>query len=209
VRKMSRREAVLLGGLVLVAVGYFWYAYVREDPARPGGRPAGAAAAVPASDAPVVRLDLLARAPEPYNPNGRDLFKYTDRPPTSEEIAKLRAEAAAAKKAQEMAEKLAKEQAERDRIAAEERARIAATLPPPPPPKPQPPPITFRYIGLLGPKEDHLAVFEEGKDIFVARKGDVLKGQFKLIDFKYESVVLGYTRADFADQRQELRMVTK
>ena len=207
-RKVSRREMILLGGLALVGVGYLWYAS-RQGAAGPGGRPAGAAVAGPAGEAPFVRLDLLSRPAEPYNPNGRDLFKYTDRPPTSEEIAKLRAEAAAAKKAQEMAEKLAKEQAERDRIAAEERARIMASMPPPPPPKPQPPPITFRYIGMLGPKENHLAVFEEGKDIFVARKGDVVKGQFKLIDFKYESVVLGYTRADFADQRQELRMVTK
>jgi hypothetical protein len=209
VRKVTRRETVLLGGLAAAGLAYLWFA-TQQGAGMGGGAgrgPAGTSGA-PTSDAPVVRLDLLAREAEPYDPSGRDLFKYTDRPPTSEEIARLRAEAAAAKRAQENAEKLAREQAERDRIAAEERARYLAANPPPPP-KPQPPPITFRYIGLLGPKEKHLAVFEEGKDIFVAGKGDVVKGQFKVLDFKYESVVLGYTRAEFVNERQELRMVTK
>jgi hypothetical protein len=206
---MSRRETVLLGGLAAAGLAYFWYVSHQGGGIGGGaGRgPAGVSGA-PASDAPVVRLDLLSRPAEPYNPNGRDLFKYTERPPTSEEIARLRAEAAAAKRAQEMAAKAAAEQAERDRIAAEERAKFLAANPPPPA-KPQPPPITFRYIGLLGPKEKHLAVFEEGKDIFIAGKGDVVKGQFKVIDFKYESVVMGYTRAEFQNERQELRMVTK
>jgi hypothetical protein len=205
---MSRRETILLGGLAVAGLAYLFVATREGSLVGSGGPPGGMAPAGPAGDAPVVKLDLLSRAAEPYDPNGRDLFKYTDRPQTAEEIRALRAAAEAQRKADLMAQKVAEENAARQAEEMRKRAEYLAANPPPPP-KPQPPPITFRYIGLLGPKEKHLAVFEEGKDIFVAGKGDVVKGQFRVIDFKYETVVMGYTRPEFVNERQELRMVTK
>ena len=66
---------------------------------------------------------------------------------------------------------------------------IGVLAPPPPttdkkvttssaPSEPEPPRPAFDYIGLLGPKDDLIAVFSREAGIFVAQVGDVIDGTF-------------------------------
>jgi hypothetical protein len=208
-RKLSTRENVLLGGLLLAGLVYVYFA-TKQDTQTQGELTAGAAGArgAAAGEAPVVRMDLLARTIEDYDAAGRDLFKYAQRPPSAEEIRQMRAAAEAQRRADEAAAKAAAEAALREKELMEQRAKILA-LNPPPPPKPKPPQITFRYIGYLGPKENKNAVFEEGTETFLAARGEVVRGQFRVLEVKFDSVVIGYTRPEFKDDKHELRMVTK
>ncbi len=48
----------------------------------------------------------------------------------------------------------------------------------------------FVYLGLLGPREDKIGVFERGKDLVLARIGDAVDDGFELLEFRYEAVVL-------------------
>jgi hypothetical protein len=95
--------------------------------------------------------------------------------------------------------------------------------PPPPPPKieaapqvavvtrppansgPLPPVINLSYLGFLGPKENKIAVFEDGQDLLLARRGEVIKQQFLVLDFGYETVVMGYVDPRFKNDTQELQ----
>jgi len=210
-RKISRRETVLLGVLAAAVVGYFWY------DSRPSSTLRGIAARDETPDkkkkeeaakAPAVRMDLLARSAESYDAEGRDLFQYSQRPPSGVEVRKLRAEAERRRKEYEEAQKRAAIEAERRRKEDEERAKLVALNPPPPPP-PQPPAITMRYLGFIGPKDDRIVVLEDGKDMILARKGEVVKDQFRVVDVKWESVVMGFVKPEFKGQTRELTMAHK
>jgi hypothetical protein len=85
-------------------------------------------------------------------------------------------------------------------LAAAEAARAAAELrrkwqgPPPPPPPPQPPQIPFQFVGYFGAPGDRTGVFtgagEPGPKL--AKKGDVLMAQFKIVEIGYESAEIGF-----------------
>jgi hypothetical protein len=205
-RKFSSREGVLMGALAVAAVAYFWM-----TSRTPGGVAAGKKA-VPARKgkvesvrAPVVRMDLLTAKNETYDDRGRDLFKYSQRPPSATEVRRLREEAARRQKEMEEAAKAAAEEAERRQKEAQERAKEMALHPPPPPP-PTPPQITLRYLGYLGPKDGRIAVFEDGNEMLVARKGEIVKEQFRVLDVKWDTVVMGYVKPEFKGMSQELAM---
>ncbi len=133
------------------------------------------------TSAPRIRMDLLTTQTDSYDPKGRDLFKYAHRPPTQAEL-----DASAARKV------------------------AAARKPPPQPvrkpptvrtpprsPAPRPPRITFEYIGRIGPRGDHMAVFADGEDLILARIGEEVLEQFRVVDIEYETVVMGYTDERF------------
>lgn len=204
-RALSPREvrlAVVLGVVLLALV------WMRSDVDldRVGGAPPPdpRRAGEQEMDAPVVRMDLLNAAAQDAQGPERDLFKYTQRPPSAEEIAAARRQA----RLEEEARRQAEEQA---RLAREAQARAAAerAANPPPPPPPQPPPIPFKYLGYLGPKDKRYAAFEDGQEIVVAQVGDVLRNQFKIVDIQYDSVVIGYTRPEFAGRTQTLNMTRR
>ena len=71
---------------------------------------------------------------------------------------------------------------------------------------PRPPSVNFEYLGYLGPKDDKIAVFEKGEELEQARVGEVILEQFRLLEFKYEAVVIGYVDERFRDQSTELKM---
>jgi hypothetical protein len=205
-RKMSSREGVLLGVLAAVAIGYFWMT------SGPPGGVAGAKKAVAArkgkfeaARAPVVRMDLLTAKTETYDDRGRDLFKYSQRPPSATEVRRLREEARLRQREMEEAAKAAAAEAVKRQQEAQVRAQEIALHPPPPPP-PTPPQITLRYLGYLGPKDGRIAVFEDGNELLVARKGEVVKEQFRVLDVKWETVVMGYVKPEFKGMSQELAM---
>ncbi len=206
-RKVSAREGVLLGVLAAATLVYFWVTG-KPEPVMRSAASRSAAAKKEKEDAlraPVVRMDLLASQSVPYDERGRDLFKYSQRPPSAAEVRRLREEAARRQKEMEEANRRAAEEAARRQKQAEEQAKEAVLHPQPPPP-PTPPAINMRYLGYLGPKDNRIAVFEDGKDLIVARKGDVLKGQFKVVDVKWDTVVMGFVKAEFKGMTQEIAM---
>jgi hypothetical protein len=74
------------------------------------------------------------------------------------------------------------------------------------PAAPEPPKIKFEFIGVLGPKDAKIAVFEQPgeQQILLARMGEVVEKKFRLLAFKYEAVVMGYTDKRFKDKTTEL-----
>lgn len=207
-RKPSVREGVLLGALLVATATYFYVTTGPDAGGRSGSAKSGAAKKGKSEGPhpPVVRMDLLAGRTESYDGNGRDLFQYTQRPPSAEEIRRLREEAARRQKEMEEANRRAVEQAQREQKESEERARQLVLNPPPPPP-PMPPAITMRYLGYLGPKDNRIAVFEDGSEMLVAKKGDIVKGQFRVVDVKWDTVVMGFVKPEFKGITQELAMM--
>jgi hypothetical protein len=202
-RSFSGREKRLLGALAAATALFFWWQWSADSPVAPQDGGVGAAAVAAPEEPPRVRMDLLAREAEVYDGKGRDLFKYAPRPPSPAELRRLRAEAEAARRAEEEARKRAEEEARR-RAEEEARRQVEIARNPPPPPKPQPPSITFRYIGNFGPKEERIVAFDDGKGVFVARIGEVVREQFRVVDVKHNAVVMGYTRPEFQSQVKEL-----
>ncbi len=200
-RKVTGREAGLLIALGAAVVVYLWYGSRPDASTALGTVAAGGRAAAGTVDrAPAVRMDLLARRAAEYDPQGRDLFKYAVRPPTAEELRLQREAAERQRKLLEMEAKARLEAAERDREAAAIQAIDLAKNPP----KPQPPVIALKYVGYMGPKHDKIAVFNDGDEVIVAKRGETVKGQFTVVEIKFESVVMGYTRPEFSDMTREL-----
>jgi len=202
-RTMSGREKKLLGSLGAITALFVWGQWSGDSPVAPEGLAGAAGAAATFDEPPRVKMDLLAREAELYDGKGRDLFKYAPRPPSPAELRRLRAEAEAARRAEEEARKRAEEEARR-RAEEEAKRQVEMARNPPPPPKPQPPAITFRYIGNFGPKEERIVAFDDGKGVFVARIGEVVREQFRVVDVKHNAVVMGYTRPEFRSQVKEL-----
>ena len=195
--KVSTREVVLVIILVAAGIWYIWYLTGDGAAGSAAGAPGEPLAVIAAGDAPRVRMDLLSGLAETYDQNGRDLFKYAQRPPTQEELD--------AERRRLEAERLAREAA----LAAQREARLArqnqpTTAPPPQPAGPRPPRISFKYIGYLGPKDDRIAVFEEGEDLILARVGETVNDQFRVQEIEYETVVMGYTDPKFEKLTQTL-----
>jgi hypothetical protein len=198
-RNPSRREVRLLVGLGVVVVVWF---LMRGGPTFQRGEAAAEADQLAAmADAPTVRMDLLEPRDAEFDQAGRDLFKYGKKPLTAEELARL----AAQRRAQE-------ERVEQQRKAAEER-RAQAQRPPPQPARrpagPSLPRIDLTYLGYLGPKDDRIAVFEDGDQVVLARTGEVVKDDFRVVEIQYESVVMGYTRPDLENKTQTLKMARR
>jgi hypothetical protein len=204
-RKLTRRESILLGAVALAAIAYLSYVSERAMSSRSAELAGAEVGDLLADTAPVVPMGLLASAVDDYDRAGRDLFKYSKRPPTAEELEAERLRRLAALKAQE-------EAARKRRQADEARQEAAANRPPPPPSRPvekQPPRIPFQYIGYLGPKNDRIAVFQEGEDLLLARRGEPLQDLFTVVDIRYESVVMGFTDPEFESRTRELPMKGK
>ena len=182
--KLSGREYFLLGVLfVAAAFVLFW---------RDGGplfeRDAeGAARTAALGDAPHVNWDRLTAESEAYDPGGRNLFQYYTPPPP----------------------RVAREaRPEPVRKPPPVRAKAVPRVTEQKPTRPvrRPPSVSFKYLGFLGPKDDKIAVFEKGQDLELVRLGEIVQEEFRLVDFKYEGVVIGYVDERFADQTTELRM---
>jgi hypothetical protein len=200
-RKLSKREILLVAGLGGAAVLYFWYSS-RSPSLTAVAEAAAAAKAQSAEKAPKVRMDLLAQKVEGYNSEKRDLFKFSVRPPTAEELRLQREE-------DERRRKLIEQEAQQRAAAAAAAALVAQqqqkTLIEHPPP-PQPPPITLKYIGYVGPKDDKVASFLDGDEVLVGKKGETVKGQYTIVEIKVESVVMGFTNPAFRNDRRELTL---
>ena len=181
-RKLSSREFTLLGLLGLVGTALLFFTPQGGIGPASGG---GTAEDLKFGEPPLVRLERLAGHNDAYDPQGRNLFQYYTPPPP--QVAQVQAPPPPPR----------------------------PVLPPPPPQpvinpsvvvgKPTPPPINLAYLGFLGPKNNKIAVFEDGQDLVLARRGEVVKQQFKVVDFGYETVVMGYVDERFKTETQELQ----
>jgi hypothetical protein len=223
--KKHRREVVLGSVLVGVIAVFFYFregsgeggiapeqAVLATDPPQSVSRAIGQLSSV---KLPSVLLERLQEARAPYDPTQRNIFRYGNippPPPTKEELARIEE---ARKQAEEA--RLAAIKAEQAQVLAQQQAQAAqppidpATgLPvgekPPPPPRPTPPAITLRYSGVLGSAASRMAVLYSGEDVILARTGDIVERQFKVLDIGYDWVKIGYVDPQFADDYQKLRM---
>jgi hypothetical protein len=203
----SRREILLLLGFGLAAAVWLWRFWDTGAPPAAATEKSAQAKKEPAlGKAPLVHMELLDKAVVKYDQSGRDLFKYSVRPPSWAQVKQMRAAAAAAEKAQREAlarahlEALQREKAEAERV-----AYLAAH---PAPPQPPPPPtISFRFLGFVGPPTGRIAAFEENDTTFVATTGEIVKKEFRIDEIKYESVVISYVNPQFKGQVRELPLM--
>lgn len=203
-RTLQKREGILLLVLCAIAAAVWMSQGGEETPT--SAAEAAAAKEAARRNAPVIRMDLLSHA-EPTAEGGmRDLFKFEPRPPSPAELRRQEEQRRRLEKEAEEARRRAAAEEEERRRKAAEAAAIAATLPPAPPPPPTPPAIPFQYIGLLGPKDAKIGVFEEGKDIVIARVGETVRDQFKLVELKHDAAIIGYTKKEFRERTKELPM---
>src|SRR5262249_28994665 len=64
------------------------------------------------------------------------------------------------------------------------------TGPPPPPPLP---PIPFKFIGIMGPENDKIAVLSDGRGGPInGKEGDLVLGQYRILKIGVESVEIAY-----------------
>ncbi len=225
----KRRREFILGGALIVVVSAFLYTRAGSSAAGAGvddslfvtGPPKEVAVALSKLSSvklPGVILERLDDEAIRYDPSQRNIFRYGNippPPPTPEERARIEE----ARRAADTARQTAIEQEKLRIKQAEEAAALAAAQPPldpstglpvgmtpPPPPKPVPPAITFRYSGYLGSEANKMAVLYIGDDMMMARRGDIVERQFKVLDIGYDWVKIGYTDPQFSDQSQKLRM---
>jgi len=201
-RKLSSREKMLAFVLVAAAAWVVWSQATKQI--GPGSTDLGVEKGKEASisAAPVVRMDLLERHSEAFDGGRRDLFQYSVRPPTAAEIRARREEEERQRRQAEIEAKAQAEAAARMAAEREQRAKEIALNPP----RPAAPPIQLKYLGYFGPQKDKIAAFEDGEEVLVAKQGDIVKGQFRVVEIRYESVVMGYTNPQFKTETRELAM---
>ena len=194
----SRRQAMLLGGLVLVLA--FLVVRWTSSPSRPSG--SGTASTSSASRS-VSRTDLDP-SPTPSRPAGGRRSASTAVSP--DEVPALSPEDLRGHGKKPL-------WTERDLFDLREptkpppptptpapppppgpgEAAFIGPLPPPPPtPTPAPPAIPFKFIGSFGPRERPIAVLSAADKIVNARSGDVVFDRFVLKRVGYESIDVGF-----------------
>ena len=183
-RKLTSRETFLL--VAVLAVATLGWIYGRGGGLGGGSGKGDELAKLDYGDPPVVQLARLELDTVGFDSRARNLFSYYTPPP---------------KPGPKLPPRVVNPQPPR-------------TIPPPvqqnivrpPTAKPKPPSPSFRYIGFLGPKDNKIAVLEKGDEILLAAVGEVIEGHYKLVDFKYEALIIGYTSERWAGETTELPM---
>ena len=209
-RKLTRREVYLLVAVGVAAAVLLWRSWTPEEAPHAAilaGRRADPKHDVAVAKVPVVHMDLLEKAVVRYDPDGRDLFKFSVRPPSWGQVKQMRAAAAAAAKAQKEAEARSRlAEIQRQKEEAERQAYLVVH--PLPPPPPQPPAIPFKFLGFVGPPTGRIAALAENDTMFVAKAGEIVKNDFRVDEIRYESVVISYVDPRFKGQVRELPLVS-
>lgn len=186
-RKLTSREKVLIG--VLCVGGILGLRFLSGDGGLFVTREEEKEASRLLGDPPVVRVDLLERSPEPFDPKGRNLFAYYV-PPRPEPVYVPPPKPVVVERA--------------------EPRELPKPPPPPPPVTPKPPEPKFRYIGYIGPKDNLFAAFDlGGEDPELRRVGELVTDQFRLAGFEHRAVKLTYTDERWTGQSAELALSGK
>ena len=184
-RKPTGREYFFIVVLAIMALAYLAY---RDDSLLFGGGQDEAKKNSALGTAPIVRMAQLVARIEDYDPRGRNLFEYYTPPPPQRKAAPKR----------EVAPPPPRQPVVRPVQQVQPRQDINAGL--------SPPKINFKYLGFLGPKDAKIAVFEDKEGMLLARAGEIVEKEFTVVEFKYESVVMGYVDTRFKDMTTELNM---
>lgn len=197
-RKLTAREIVLLAVMGLAGLMYLWYASTRGTISAEQLADFGASDGLTGS-APVVSpwvVDVAA-----YDQNGRDLFKYGQRPPSQTQIRKSEED----EQRRQAALKARQEAMKADAAKREARKKPVNPVPA----QPQAPPIRLDYIGYMGPKDDRFAVFWNNDEPLLARAGETVLDDFKVVEIGYDVVVMGYTDPKWADVTRDVRVKSR
>lgn len=183
-RKLTSREKFLL--VVVVGLGVLGWMYGRDGGLAGVGVKAKELAELKYGAPPVVQLVRLERTAVVYDSKARNLFAYFTPPRPARPVPRVVAPKPASRRALPTTV-----------------PKSAVTLPTP---APRPPHPSFRYIGFLGPKDNKIAVLERGDEVLLAGIGEVIEEQYKVVDFKYEMLIIGYTAEKWAGKTTELPM---
>jgi hypothetical protein len=190
----TRRQAILFGALALILLFAVvkWSARERSAPVEASipapaaerrappqsfarNRKPGARPVVPEEIPPLTSRDLEAHPRAGAVDTGRDLFDFREPTPTPPPVPTPA-------------------------------PTIPPTFgppgPPTPPPTPAPPEIPFKLIGIFGPKERPIAVFQLGDQILNARQGDIVFSYWRVQKVGYESVDVGFVNFPPAESRR-------
>jgi hypothetical protein len=183
-RRLTTREKVLLGLLAVAAI--LSYRMLTDEAILSGGQAGADEADRDLGVAPQVRMDLLERQAATFDSEGRNLFAYYVPPPPPPRYTVPPPPQALPPPP----------------------VRTAPAPPPTPPPPvaPQAPQPSFHYLGFLGPKDARIAVFDAGEEPTHARIGDTIETHFRLLEFKHDSVILGYTDEQWQGRTTELKL---
>ena len=188
-RQLSPREIVLVSGLgivgVVMAIQYL------------GGGGLGGGGGIGVEDvnvgeAPVVNMARLSLDLESYDPNGRDLFKYGSPPAAKREPTPPPKPVTTRPPIQRKPPTRTPPTRRQDREPVE-----------PPAPKPD-----FEYLGHLGPKDNWIAVLEDGEELKTIQVGEKINDDFRLRGFKYNAVVVDYVNEKWKDLTAEVELKT-
>jgi hypothetical protein len=169
----ERRRQIVLGILVvgLLALTYRLLPGTSATPVSSSNRQAGPRGATtaekgaPQTTAPDVHLDALsADKPKPVG-SDRNLFRFKPKaaPPPPPSATRP------------------------DDVAPEP---PVPTGPPPPPPLP---PIPLKFIGIMGPEHEKIAVLSDGRGGPInGKEGDLVLGQYRILKIGVESVEVAY-----------------
>ena len=212
----GRMREIVLGVILVAALFYLFLPSAPQagDPSEDDqGRQAVTGTAASILNGPDVDLALLTQQPGDYDGGGRNLFDYgriAPPPPSAEELARRARLAEEARLRAEEERKRREEEQEALRLAARERQKKLAegrrNAPKPEPPKPVPPNFPYKFIGLLGESESKIAIFLDNKDFLLAKEGEDVKEDFRIMRIGYDTLQIGYTDPQFKEESRILQM---
>jgi len=184
-RKLTSREIFLI--VVVAGLAVIGWIYGRDGGLGGAGVKANELGELKYTEPPVVELARLEQVAVDYDSKARNLFSYyTPPPPPRKPQPQVKKPPPVVRQAPP--------------------SRAAMPTVRPPVQELKPPRPNFRYIGFLGPKDNKIAVLEQGDEVLLAAIGEVIEEQYKVVDFKYEMLVIGYTAERWAGKTTELPM---
>jgi len=173
----DRRRKLLLGLVVVtLLLGLVVYRLLRPPTSAPPSPSSNRQAAAPrgsgraeqtasAAGTPGVHLDALeAEKPKPTGPD-RNLFRYKPKAPPPPPPAPPPVANPA----------------------------VSAPVPTGPPQPAPPPPIPLKFIGIMGPENNKIAVLSDGRGGPInGKEGDLVLGQYRILKIGVESVEVAY-----------------
>jgi hypothetical protein len=177
---MNRREKILLGLAALLALMALWKYRPWDADSAPAQAAERRQAAVQKAVQSLVPLqtDRLTEPRPQYKKVFRNPFYFGQPPapvPGPEQLAVL----------QRSAEEEHLRLVERER----QRTEAARAMPAPMPTSPL---FEFPFVGYVGPPGDEIAIFRDGKEFLYARRGEIIKERFEVVDIGYESVEIKF-----------------
>jgi hypothetical protein len=166
----SQRQALLLGGLLVMLVALAWWNLGPSDPAAPpqpgGRRPQTAQRAGPDAPVEAVRLEALKAPRVAPADRTRDPFRFrAAAPPPSERFVPAGGLSGTR--------------------TAEGGGEPVLT---------GPPPIPLRFIGVVRVTEGQrlIAVLSDGNGVYRGSDGDIIEGRYRIVQVRPDSIELAY-----------------